>query len=270
MEYPSEKQIEWGDASDILENLLKGTISRGADYTLAPLEWATGHDISKDLLGIPAYEDWNKNYRLGFEEGDFGALRHLDKLSHATGIIPMLGAYKGLTMLPKGMEIAKRYFPQLKHFSDIAKMNLAYKLKKGMDAGTSVGLPGTKIGKWWQGTKDFGKVLGQTIGRPIRHVVNPKRWSKKFDKYPHTSVPERALFKNVRDLAIIAGGTRLGVEGIKSLVDRHPKKWDYSEEEFDMSSAAPYRDKIMKIASNKPRIGIGFGDGPTHWGSGTI
>jgi len=28
---------------------------------------------------------------------------------------------------------------------------------------------------------------------------------------------------------------------------------------------APYQDKIMKMA-NKPRIGIQFGDGPTHWG----
>jgi len=269
MEYPSEKQIEWGDASDILENLLKGTVSHGADYTLGPLEWATGYDISKDLLGIPDYEDWKQNYRLGFEEGDFGALRHVDKLSHLTGIIPGLAAYKGITMLPKGMEIAKRYFPGLKYWGDLGKMNMAYRLKQAKDAGTSVGLPSTRVARWLQKAKDFAKVPGQTVLRPIRHTFNPRRWSKKFDKYPHTSMPERELFKNVRDLAAIAGGTRVGVEGIKALVDRHPKKWDYSADEFDMSSAAPYQDKIMKIASDKPKWNIGVqlaDDGPTYWG----
>ena len=50
---PEEKQIQWSDAGDIIENLLKGRASYGADYTLAPLEWAFGHNISKDLLGIP-------------------------------------------------------------------------------------------------------------------------------------------------------------------------------------------------------------------------
>jgi len=225
---------------------LKGTISHGADYTLGPLEWATGHDISKDILGIPAYEDWKQDYREGFTEGDFGALRHLDKLSHAAGIIPMLGAYKGLTMLPKGMEIAKRYFPQLKYFSDLAKMNLAYKLKQAKDAGTAVGLPGTRIGKWWQGTKDFGKILAQTIGRPIRHAVNPKRWSKKFDVYPHTSVPERALFKNVRDLGIGIGGTRLAIEGAKALKDDNDWGMAVASE-----YAQPYEDRIMRMARTK-------------------
>ena len=246
MEYPSEKQIQWSDAGDILENLLKGTVSHGADYTLGPLEWATGYDISKDLLKIPDYEDWKQDYRLGFEEGDFGALRHIDKLSHAAGIIPVLGAYKGLTMLPKGMEIAKRYFPQLKHFSDIAKMNLVYKLKQAKDAGTAVGLPGTRVAKWLQGTKDFGKVLGQTIGRPIRHVVNPKRWSRKFDKYPHTSMPERELFKNVRDLGIGIGGTRLAIEGAKALKDDNDWGMAVASE-----YAQPYEDRIMRMARTK-------------------
>ena len=210
--------LKWSDAGDIAENILKGTISHGANYTLGPLEWAFDHNISKDLLGIPEYEDWKQDYRTGFEEGDFGALRHLDKLSHLTGIVGPLGAYKGITMLPKGMEVAKRYFPGFKYIDDLMKMNLAYKLKKGIDAGTAVGLPGTKVGRLWQGTKDFGKALGQSVGRPIRHIVQPKRWSRKFDKYPHTAVPERELFKNIRDLGIGAGGTRLAS---KTLV---PKK----------------------------------------------
>ena len=245
MEYPSEKQIEWGDASDILENLLKGTVSHGADYTLGPLEWATGYDISKDLLGIPAYEDWKQDYREGFKEGDFGALRHIDKLSHATGIIPALGAYKGLTMLPKGMEIAKRYFPQLKHFGDLAKMKMVYRLKQAKDAGTAVGLPSTRIARWLQKSKDWAKVPGQSIGRPIRHAFNPRRWSKKFDKYPHTSVPERALFKNVRDLGIGIGGTRLAIEGAKALKD---DDWGMA---VASEYAQPYEDRIMRMARTK-------------------
>ena len=217
--FPTDKtQLKWSDAGDILENIWKGTISHGADYTLGPLEWAFDYNISKDLLGIPEYEDWKQDYRTGFEEGDFGALRHLDKLSHLTGIVGPLGAYKGITMLPKGMEVAKRYFPGFKYIDDLMKMNLAYKLKKGMDAGTAVGLPGTKVGRLWQGTKDFGKVIGQSVGRPLRHLFQKKRWKKEFDKYPHTSVSERELFKNIRDLGIGAGGTRLAS---KTLV---PKK----------------------------------------------
>ena len=220
--------LKWSDAGDIAENILKGTISHGANYTLGPLEWAFDHNISKDLLGIPEYEDWKQDYRTGFEEGDFGALRHLDKLSHLTGIVGPLGAYKGITMLPKGMEVAKRYFPGFKYLDDIAILNHLAKMKQAKDAGTAVGLLGTKVGRLWQGTKDFGKVIGQSIGRPLRHLVQPKRWSKKFDvsKPPYVdrsgkrtfSLPERELFKNIRDLGIGAGGTRLAS---KTLV---PKK----------------------------------------------
>ena len=267
---PEDKQIQWSDAGDILENIAKGTVSHGADYLLSPLEWAFGHNISKDLLGIPEYEDWNQEYRDAFEEGDFGALRHLDKLSHLTGIVPAFGAYRGITMLPKGMEVAKRYFPSFKYFDDLMDLNKIMRAKNKIPKG---GI--------WNAIKNFGLLTGQTVGRPIRHVFNPKRWSKKFDKFDDispglgvpkshrwTSYPERHLVKNLTDKAAIIGGTRLGIEGIKSLVDRHPKKFDrYHAEEFDMGSAAPYEDKIMKMAkSNKPRIGIQFGDGPTHWG----
>ena len=259
---PEEKQIEWSDAGDILENLLKGTISHGADYTLTPLEWATGYDISKDLLNIPAYEDWKQNYRTGFKEGDFGALRHIDKLSHLTGIVPTLGAYKGLTMLPKGMEIAKRYFPTMKHFSDLAKMNLAYKLKQAKDAGTAVGLPATKVARWLQKSKDWAKVAGQSIGRPIRHplqkkppFLTTKRMSKKFDVYPHTSYPERELFKNYRHLGIGVGGTRLGVEGIKSLVHSE-EPWVSGARAEEVPSYSNYQDPIMRMARTKKDPGL--------------
>ena len=266
-----DKQIQWSDAGDILENLLKGTISHGADYTLSPLEWATGYDISKDLLGIPDYKDWNQEYRDAFKEGDFGALRHLDKLSYVTGFIPALGAYRGITKLPKGMEIAKRYFPEFKYFDDLIELNKIMRAKNKIPKKSGI----------LNAIKNFGVLTGQSIGRPIRHVFNPKRWSKKFDKFDidktgvglprsHrlTSYPERHLVKNIRDHAAIAGAARLGIEGLQYAAKKDAAPSFISTAgAAEPSSYSNYQDPIMRMTKlDRPRIGIQFGDGPTYWG----
>jgi len=267
--YP-DKQIQWSDAGDILENIAKGTVSHGADYLLSPFEWASGYDISKDFLGIPEYGDWNQEYRDAFEEGDFGALRHLDKLSHLTGIVPAFGAYRGISMLPKGMEVAKRYFPGFKYFEDLIDLNKIMRAKNKIPKG---GI--------WNAIKNFGLLTGQSVGRPIRHAFNPKRWSKKFDKFDDispglgvpkshrwTSYPERHLFKNLTDKASIIGGTRLGIEGLQYAAKKDAAPpFIKTAGASELPSYSNYQDPIMKMAkSNKPKIGIQFGDGPTHWG----
>ena len=260
---PEEKQIQWSDAGDIIENLLKGTASYGADYTLAPLEWAFGHNISKDLLGIPEYEDWNQEYRRAFKEGDFGALRHIDKLSHVTGFIPALGAYRGITKLPKGMEIAKRYFPAFKYFDDLIDLNKIMRAKNKIPKKSGI----------WNAIKNFGVLTGQTVGRPVRHAFNRKRWKKEFDKFDDiapgvgvprshklTSYPERQLAKNIRDHIAIFGGTGLGVEGIKSLVHSE-EPWVSGARAAELPSNSNYQDPIMKMVQPKPRISIEFDHG---------
>ena len=140
----------------------------------------------------------------------------------------------------------------------------------------------TKFKRGWNTFVDqWAKPWGQMFTRPF----NPMNWlgrKKQLPKLPGDKMPPPGRFTNPRWVKPeityaknaarnwgLATGAKYGIEGIKSVVDRHPKKFDrYSYEgEFDMGSAAPYEDKIMKMAkSNKPRIGIQFSDGPTHWG----
>ena len=147
-------------------------------------------------------------------------------------------------------------------------MNKAYKLKQAQDAGTAVGLPATRVARWLQKAKDFSKVGGQTIGRPIRHLFNPKRWSQKFDKYPKTSKPERELVKNLTDKALIIGGTRLGIEGLQYAAKKDAAPpFIKTAGASELPSYSNYQDPIMKMAKpDRPAIGIQFSDGPTYWG----
>jgi len=192
--------IQWSDAGDIWENFWKGSVSRGVDFPLKPFELLSGRDLSADI-GVPGVEDWNTEYRTGFEEGPYGWLRHLDKASYGSGIASTIAAYYGLGRISP--TVAGVAYPAFRYFDKLQKMNKAYKMKRALDTGV---LP--KDGGILNAIKDFAKVGGQSILRPIGHI-NPQRWFKSFDKYPRTSKPERELFKNVAAKTAILGGADL-------------------------------------------------------------
>ena len=232
-----EPSIQWSDAGDIWENFWKKSASRAVDFPLKPFEYLSGRDLSADI-GVPGVEDWGADYRPEFEEGPYGWLRHLDKASYGSGIASTLAAYYGLgRVAPTAAGIA---YPAFRYFDKLSKMNKAYRLKKAADTGV---LP--KDGGILNAIKDFFKVGGQSIVRPIRHGVNPKRWSKKFDKYPYTSHPERNLFGNVAAKTAILGGADV----VRSLV-RDAKA---GEIDTPRGIETAYPDRIMRMA-NQPKL----------------
>jgi hypothetical protein len=234
-DYSKKPSIQWSDAGDIWENFWKKSVSRGVDFPLKPFEYLSGRDLSADI-GVPGVEDWGADYRPEFEEGPYGWLRHLDKASYGSGIASTLAAYYGLgRVAPTAAGIA---YPAFRYFDKLSKMNKAYRLKKAADTGV---LP--KDGGILNAIKDFFKVGGQSIVRPIRHGVNPKRWSKKFDKYPYTSHPERNLFGNVAAKTAILGGADL----TRSLV-RDAKA---GEIDTPRGIETAYPDRIMRMARTK-------------------
>ena len=174
-DYSKKPSIQWSDAGDIWENFWKKSVSRGVDFPLKPFEYLSGRDLSADI-GVPGVEDWGADYRPEFEEGPYGWLRHLDKASHATGILGALGAYYGLSRVSPGL--ASTAYPSFRYLGDLMKMNKAMRIKKMLDTGV------VPKGGIMNAVKDFAKFTGQTIGRPIRHLFQyKKRRKKEFDQF---------------------------------------------------------------------------------------
>tara|TARA_R100000458_G_scaffold22976_1_gene20552 strand:- start:1486 stop:2583 length:1098 start_codon:yes stop_codon:yes gene_type:complete len=218
--------------------------------------------------------------------------------------VPVGGIFSAPQKAAQVTNILSKALPSIKYFQDIGNMNVfnriyrnAYKMAekiKGKGNVTKADIDEaikksqwfinkpTKFKRGWNTFVDqWAKPWGQMFTRPF----NPMNWlgrKKQLPKFPGDKMPPPGKFTNPRWVKpeityaknaarnwALATGAKYGIEGIKSLVDRHPNKFDrYSYEgEFDMGSAAPYEDKIMKMAkSNKPKIGIQFSDGPMYWG----
>jgi hypothetical protein len=258
-DYSKKPSIQWSDIGDIGKNIGKGTWSRGIDYALKPWEMLSGRNLSADLAEYsataPEYEDWDTEYRPEFEEGPYGWLRHLDKASHATGILGALGAYYGLSRVSPGL--ASTAYPSFRYLGDLMKMNKAMRIKKMLDTGV------VPKGGIMNAVKDFAKFTGQTIGRPIRHLFQyKKRRKKEFDQFdPKTytdkgttlsgfpkseklfSLPERNLAK----YSGIKYGTIAGLDVARSLV-RDAKA---AEIDTPRGIETVYQDPIMRMARTK-------------------
>ena len=247
----------------------------GEDFQGLP-EWATGMTPFED--GGGTFFDYDYGFKPFNQDPEY--VEGLGRLISQLGV-PIAGLATAPVKGKKIFDAASKVFPSLKHWDDIGIMNQRIRAAINAEKGVKSKFP--KITALW----DRIRPLYQAPYRGVRHAINPLRWRKNYDaklgekilSYPNKikaikhmskiSKPERNYAATAARNWALATGVRGGVEGIKSLVDRHPKKFDrYSYEgEFDMGSAAPYEDKIMKMAkSNKPRIGIQFSDGPTHWG----
>ena len=247
----------------------------GEDFQGLP-EWATGMTPIED--GGGTFFDYDEDFKpWGFDpESVENVGRAVSSLA-----VPFAGWATAPVKGKKIYDAMSKVFPSLKHWDDVGIMN--QKIRAAINAEKGVKSNWPKITALW----DRIRPLYQAPYRAARHIINPLRWRKNYDaklgekilSYPNKikaikhmskiSKPERNYAATAARNWALATGARAGVEGIKSLVDRHPKKFDrYSYEgEFDMGSAAPYEDKIMKMAkSNKPKIGIQFSDGPMYWG----
>jgi len=118
----------------------------------------------------------------------------------------------------------------------------------------------------WPDIRKSGEGFGQTVNR----YVNPFNWKSYFRGDAPTA---QRLIRNITLPQIYHGFTgdkddgRSSGSGIDAMAaeydpvfgDRDPVIFDnYMQERMD------------RIREPKPRIGIGFGDGPTHWGGGDI
>jgi len=279
VEYPVQKEDKYyDDKLKLLANSLTGGV-----YDLGqlfwegnPLSYMTGEDfpgIGEFATGWTPFEEGGGtffDYDEGFKPGGFDpeSAEEVGRLISTFGV-PIGGVFAGGAKAGKAIDMMSKVFPSMKYFQDLSHLNKINRAFKNWKKGTPNKVPSTLTKVW----DSFVKPITQTFHRPLwapfkkSHPFFSKTKTDKIPRWLHTRKPELDYAKTAARNWAIATGARGGVEGIKSLVDRHPKKWDYSADEFDMSSAAPYQDKIMKMAkSNKPRIGIQFGDGPTHWG----
>jgi len=82
------------------------------------------------------------------------------------------------------------------------------------------------------------------------------------------SKPERNYAKTAARNWAIATGARAGIESLQYAAKKDAAPpFIKTAGASELPSYSNYQDPIMKMAkSKKPRIGIQFGDGPTHWG----
>ena len=238
-------------------------------------EWATGWTPFED--GGGTFFDYDTGFKPFNQDPESAENVGRALSSFAVPIGGMITAPKKAKAV---YDVMGKVFPSLKHWDDVGIMN--QKIRAAINAEKGVKSNWPKITALW----DRIRPLYQAPYRAAKHAINPFRWGKNYDaklgekiltipnkikaikNISKISKPERDYAKTAARNWALATGTRVGVEGIKNIASRHPEKFDkYHAEEFDMGSAAPYEDKIMKMAkSNKPRIGIQFSDGPTHWG----
>ena len=288
-----DQVIEWKDAipSEPTDNYyddyakLVANSLTGGIYDLGQLFWE-GNPLSymtgEDLPGLPEWATGMTPFEEGggtFFDYDHGfkpfgfepeSAEEVGRLASSFAV-PIGGIFAAPAKAGKAIDMVSKVFPSMKYFQDLSHLNKINRAFKNWKKGTPNKVP-SKLTKAWD---SVFKPITQTFHRPMwapfkkSHPFFSKTKTDKIPRFLHTRKPELDYAKTAARNWALATGVRGGVEGIKSLVDRHPKKFDrYSYEgEFDMGSAAPYEDKIMKMAkSNKPRIGIQFSDGPTHWG----
>ena len=292
MEYPVQKEDKYyDDKAKLLANSLTGGI-----YDLGqlfwegnPLSYMTGEDfpgIGEWATGWTPFEDGGGtffDYDTGFKPFGFDpeSAEKVGRLASSFAV-PIGGMITAPKKAKAVYDVMGKMFPSLKHWDDVGIMN--QKIRAAINAEKGVKSNWPKITAAWD--RFIKPLAGQIPYRAAKHAINPFRWGKNYDaklgekiltipnkikaikNISKISKPERDYAKTAARNWALATGARAGVEGIKNIASRHPEKFDrYHAEEFDMGSAAPYEDKIMKMAkSNKPRIGIQFSDGPTHWG----
>ena len=260
-------------------------------------EWLTGWTPFED--GGGTFFDYDAGFKPFNQDPEYveGWGRLISQLG-----VPVGGIFSAPQKAAQVTNILSKALPSIKYFQDIGNMNVfnriyrnAYKMAEKIKGKGNVNKADideaikksqwfinkpTKFKRGWNTFVDqWAKPWGQMFTRPF----NPMNWlgrKKQLPKLPGDKMPPPGRFTNPRWVKPeityaknaarnwgLATGAKYGIEGIKSVVDRHPKKFDRFTEEFDMSSAAPYEDKIMKMAkSNKPKIGIQFSDGPMYWG----
>ena len=280
MEYPVQKEDKYyDDKAKLLANSLTGGI-----YDLGQLFWE-GNPLSymtgEDLPGLPEWATGMTPFEEGggtffdYDEGfkPFGfepeSAEEVGRLASSFAV-PIGGIFAAPAKAGKAIDMMSKVFPSMKYFQDLSHLNKINRAFTNWKKGTPNKVP-SKLTKVWD---SFVKPITQTFHRPLwapfkkSHPFFSKTKTDKIPRWLHTRKPELDYAKTAARNWALATGTRVGVEGIKNIASRHPEKFDkYHAEEFDMGSAAPYQDKIMKMAkSNKPRIGIQFSDGPTHWG----
>ena len=225
-------------------------------------EWATGMTPFED--GGGTFFDYDEGFEpFGFEPESAEEVGRL----LSSFAVPFGGIFAAPNKAGKAIDMMSKVFPSMKYFQDLGnlnKINRAYKYMKNKIPGQPSGL--TKV--WDSFVKPITQTFHRPIWAPLKRTTSKSDIKNKIPKFLHTRRPEINYAKTAARNWALATGARAGVEGIKNIASRHPEKFDrYHAEEFDMGSAAPYEDKIMKMAkSNKPRIGIQFSDGPTHWG----
>jgi hypothetical protein len=253
-----EPSIQWSDVGDIGWNLLKGTPIAAADLMAYPIEPFLGDITGK--LGIPKYEDIKTQYRPEFETGDYGWMRHADKLRHLTGFgLGPLGVFATLGKTKKGMEIAKRMFPSFKYWNDLMKLN---RETRSISGSTEVGPALSRLGRWWEKTKGVGKDVGlttlQSIYRPLAHAWKTRgRVFKGNDQFVETpkgwkpigpSAAEAELFKNLAQkygaLATVGGA----IQGRKLF---RPAKSAEIDIDVPRGIETAYQDRIMRMARDR-------------------
>ena len=235
----------YDDKAKLLANSLTGGI-----YDLGqllwegnPLSYMTGEDlpgIGEWATGWTPFEDGGGtffDYDTGFKPFGFKpeSVENVGRLVSTFGV-PLTGI---LTAPVKGKKIydaASKVFPSLKHWDDIGIMNQRIRAAINAEKGVKSKFP--KITALW----DRIRPLYQAPYRGVRHAINPLRWRKNYDaklgekilSYPNKikaikhmskiSKPERNYAATAARNWALATGIRGGVEGIKSVVDRHPKK----------------------------------------------
>ena len=263
MEYPVQKEDKYyDDKLKLLANSLTGGV-----YDLGqlfwegnPLSYMTGEDfpgIGEFATGWTPFEEGGGtffDYDEGFKPGGFDpeSVEEVGRLISSFAV-PVGGVFAGGAKAGKAIDMMSKVFPSMKYFQDLSHLNKINRAFKNWKKGTPNKVP-SKLTKVWD---SFVKPITQTFHRPLwapfkkSHPFFSKTKTDKIPRWLHTRKPELDYAKTAARNWALAAGARGGVEGIKSLVDRHPKKWDYSADEFDTSSAAPYQDKIMKMAKSR-------------------
>ena len=226
-------------------------------------EWATGWTPFED--GGGTFFDYDEGFKpFGFEPESVEEVGRL----LSSFAVPFGGIFAAPTKAGKAIDIMSKVFPSMKYFQDLSHLNKINRAFKNWKKGTPNKVP-SKLTKVWD---SFLKPITQTFHRPmwapLKRTTSKADIKNKIPKFLHTRRPEINYAKTAAKNWALASAARAGIEGIQYAAKKDAAPpFIKTAGAAELPSYSNYQDPIMKMAkSKKPRIGIQFGDGPTHWG----